>query len=154
MRLCLKPLQGGFDKVFRFRARDEHGWTDVELTAEEFLPASDVLSWFTAQALVEIPAEVNPRALRQFVGAVGIKPCPITMQRVRKEYFGREARGRNGTGFEQLDSLEKSALNRHGPGIAPALAEVTRCIEVKPTLNCTRSASCMAEFILMNGASE
>ncbi len=89
-----------FDHVLGFRTRNQHVGSHQKRTPIEFLCACDVLRRLALQTFVKITPVVHPLDFGQFPLAVRVQVGPVTLQRMRQQNFGCEARIGNAAVFK------------------------------------------------------
>jgi len=85
-------LEYGFDKALGFGARDESVFSDVEIEAEEFLLAGQMLQRFLRDATDGEGTESDEMFGGKRIVAVGDEPRAVAAKDVRKQGFGIAAR--------------------------------------------------------------
>ena len=91
--------------MFSLWPRDQNVRRDEKVTPVEFLNTGDVLRWLAFQALVQVPAVVDPPDLAQLFIGVGIEPGAFLTDGVRQKNLRGQARSRNLGFFEKLPAL-------------------------------------------------
>src|SRR3989442_1091296 len=112
--------QHTFNDALGFRPRDEHGRSNDEVHAPEFLVPGDVLRRYTLGALDEGLLVAGLFSAREFTLGVGVKISAVAAEREHQQQFGIHARRRNMCGAEAVDgggervAKKDRAFNRRG----------------------------------------
>jgi hypothetical protein len=100
-----EAIEGDFEEMFGFGARDEGVRSDLEVETPEFLMAGEVLGGFAGGAAAD-QGEVSFSSLRvqEFFG-VGVEPGAIATGNVEEEDLGGEGVGGDVGFAEKMDAL-------------------------------------------------